>query len=1028
MTKKLKYSLESSRFDSSSSAHEKNKQLSGFSRRSSSSLLSISLHFKSLLAIIVFICLCHSQILLAQAENNIGCLLDPSVCEPYEYCYRDLGTGGVCLSDDDIQVAEAAAEATNEAEGLDIATRSQLNGYDGNDDDADDEDDEDDDDVNNSVLKASGEYEIANDDDENDEYERGPIMQSLRSEEATPLYLADAPIRVHKYNFQQINQDDDKIDDFVRYIENVNGQSGSDGDNDDDDDDDDDDNDDSEDENAQQDYKSRVLNLFFNKIGLSSNRNSNSKSEANINNQLVDALIKAENSNNQNSDDDDEDEDDGNQVEPYLQLTDPKRSIDADKFVLLTKESGVPPIGSNQDDDDDSDEASSEDSSEDKILERIHHDLKENILIEKLIDQLQADSSSDSLENDNDDQDVKKRFKPVENNNDFPSKYQNAANFIADQENMLENEIKSLQSESPEAQDEYIDDSYIFIETSRILSEEEIKLLMNYISTQSSIPLSSFKNITQKRYRVMFQLENADRLIGDSNKIMQKIVENGPKILHDKRIKINSYGIGRKTEWSISRSLVRSSQHPFNIDPNSERFILITLVTCVTLTSLLIVLTVVYMCKRRSRMSDSLLKNVSDTPGGPVYRINFSDDESLIQDNKRSSSGSVFVRAWRRVVETIKCASSRRGGNYTAASQQSASTAAQTAASGAGGEGKEAADYQELCRQRAKGSGNNKGNVSPTIVNERPDSPRSSTSSWSEEPIKSQNIDITTGHSILTYMEEHLNDKNRLQEEWTNLCEYESEPNKCEVGSLPENMTKNRYSNILPFDHSRVKLKHRENDYINANYIIDDDPRHPSYIAAQGPLMHTTNDFWHMIWEEESVVIVSLCRTIEYGSAKCHQFWPSNGSCVYDKFEIHLVSEHVWCEDYLVRNFFLKNLEQNQTRTVTQFHFLTWPENGVPQNIKSFLDFRRRVNKSFKTKSSPLVIHCNDGVGRTGTYLLIDMVLNKISKGAKEIDIAATLEYLKDQRPGIVKNKTQFEYSFAVITEELHNMLKALRQ
>lgn len=153
----------------------------------------------------------------------------------------------------------------------------------------------------------------------------------------------------------------------------------------------------------------------------------------------------------------------------------------------------MPPIGSNQDDDEDSDEASSEDSSEDKILERIHHDLKENILIEKLIDELQADTSSDSLENDNDDQDVKKRFKPVENHYDFPSKYQNgwvfligcdwwcdflvfnlvlfkikAASFIADQENMLENEIKSLQSESPEAQDEYIDDSYIFIETNRM--------------------------------------------------------------------------------------------------------------------------------------------------------------------------------------------------------------------------------------------------------------------------------------------------------------------------------------------------------------------------------------------------------------------------------------------------------------------------------------------------------------------------------------------------------------------------------
>jgi receptor-type tyrosine-protein phosphatase N len=140
--------------------------------------------------------------------------------------------------------------------------------------------------------------------------------------------------------------------------------------------------------------------------------------------------------------------------------------------------------------------------------------------------------------------------------------------------------------------------------------------------------------------------------------------------------------------------------------------------------------------------------------------------------------------------------------------------------------------------------------------------------------------------------------------------------------------------------------ENKENDYINANQIVDDDPKNPAYIATQGPLIHTTSDFWHMVWEQGSVVIVSLCRTVEYGSLKCNQFWPANGFEVYDqKFEIHLVSEHVWCEDYLVRNFFLKNLETNQTRTVTQFHFLTWPENGVPQNIKSILDFRRYVNR-----------------------------------------------------------------------------------
>ena len=96
-----------------------------------------------------------------------------------------------------------------------------------------------------------------------------------------------------------------------------------------------------------------------------------------------------------------------------------------------------------------------------------------------------------------------------------------------------------------------------------------------------------------------------------------------------------------------------------------------------------------------------------------------------------------------------------------------------------------------------------------------------------------------------------------------------------------------------------------------------------------------------MVWEQRSVIIVNLCRPVENGSLKCHQYWPSNGFEVYDKNEVHLVSEHVWCDDYLVRNFFIKNIESNQTRTVTQFHYLTWSENELPQNIKTMLDFRR---------------------------------------------------------------------------------------
>jgi len=340
-------------------------------------------------------------------------------------------------------------------------------------------------------------------------------------------------------------------------------------------------------------------------------------------------------------------------------------------------------------------------------------------------------------------------------------------------------------------------------------------------------------------------------------------------------------------------------------------------------------------------------------------------------------------------------------------------------------------DYQELCRSE---------DFVPTHLMTTPvttntemtrksnvaESNRSSTSSWSEEPINNIDIDVTTGHVILAYMEDHLNEKNRILKEWEDLDSYEADQNKTEMGT--RFMTKNRYSNILPYDHNRVKLhdvKEQEDDYINASYITDDDPKNPAYIATQGPLSHTTSEFWQMVWEQNSVMIISLCRTVEYGSSKCHQYWPTNGIQTYGIFEVNLVSEHVWCEDYLVRSFYLKNLSNGLSRTVTQFHFLTWPENDLPQNFKSILEFRRKVNRSYKKKSSPVIVHCNDGVGRTGTFILIDMILNKIIKGAKEIDLAATVEYLRDQRIDMVKSKNQFEFVFAVIADEVQNMLKA---
>lgn len=355
------------------------------------------------------------------------------------------------------------------------------------------------------------------------------------------------------------------------------------------------------------------------------------------------------------------------------------------------------------------------------------------------------------------------------------------------------------------------------------------------------------------------------------------------------------------------------------------------------------------------------------------------------------------------------------------------------------------ATYQELCRQRMAIRASERVERPETLRHSRlnsvssqfSDGPaaspstRSSTSSWCEEPVPS-NMDISTGHMILSYMEDHLKNKNRLEREWEALCSYQAEPSTCGVGHGDGNCKKNRADAVVAYDHSRITLKaennHSNSDYINASPIMDHDPRNPTYIASQGPLPSTVADFWQMVWESGCVVIVMLTPLSENGVKQCHHYWPDEGSDVYHIYEVNLVSEHIWCDDFLVRSFYLKNLQTNETRTVTQFHYLSWMDRGIPTSARTLLDFRRKVNKCYRGRSCPIIVHCSDGAGRTGTYTLIDMVLNKMAKGAKEIDIAATLEHLRDQRAGMVQTKEQFEFALTAVAEEVNAILKALPQ
>ncbi|TKS87657.1 Receptor-type tyrosine-protein phosphatase N2 [Collichthys lucidus] len=355
------------------------------------------------------------------------------------------------------------------------------------------------------------------------------------------------------------------------------------------------------------------------------------------------------------------------------------------------------------------------------------------------------------------------------------------------------------------------------------------------------------------------------------------------------------------------------------------------------------------------------------------------------------------------------------------------------------------ATYQELCRQRMAIRTSERVERPETLRHSRlnsvssqfSDGPaaspstRSSTSSWCEEPVPS-NMDISTGHMILSYMEDHLKNKNRLEREWEALCSYQAEPSVCGVGQGEQNSKRNRSDAVVVYDHSRITLKaennHSNSDYINASPIMDHDPRNPTYISSQGPLPSTVADFWQMVWESGCVVIVMLTPLSENGVKQCHHYWPDEGSDVYHIYEVNLVSEHIWCEDFLVRSFYLKNLQTNETRTVTQFHFLSWMDRGIPNSARTLLDFRRKVNKCYRGRSCPIIVHCSDGAGRSGTYILIDMVLNRMAKGAKEIDIAATLEHLRDQRAGMVQTKEQFEFALTAVAEEVNAILKALPQ
>ncbi|EDO48187.1 predicted protein, partial [Nematostella vectensis] len=225
----------------------------------------------------------------------------------------------------------------------------------------------------------------------------------------------------------------------------------------------------------------------------------------------------------------------------------------------------------------------------------------------------------------------------------------------------------------------------------------------------------------------------------------------------------------------------------------------------------------------------------------------------------------------------------------------------------------------------------------------------------------------------------------------------------------PVNQHKNRYINIVAYDHSRVKLQDFEDepgsDYINANFLPGY-RRDNAYIAAQGPLAETCRDFWRMVWEQNSRTIIMLTNLKERCRDKCAQYWPSRGSLSYEDITVTLDSV-TELTPYIVRTLSVQREGCDDVRQVKQFHFTSWPDHGVPTSVCNLLAFVRDSTRADPPGAGPMVVHCSAGVGRTGTFIVIDVMLQQIHE-EKTVDILGFVSTLRRHRNLMVQTEQQY--------------------
>ncbi|KAJ9582190.1 hypothetical protein L9F63_003477, partial [Diploptera punctata] len=248
----------------------------------------------------------------------------------------------------------------------------------------------------------------------------------------------------------------------------------------------------------------------------------------------------------------------------------------------------------------------------------------------------------------------------------------------------------------------------------------------------------------------------------------------------------------------------------------------------------------------------------------------------------------------------------------------------------------------------------------------------------------------------------------RFSEEFEEL-KHVGREQPCTAADLPCNRPKNRFTNILPYDHSRFKLQpvddEEGSDYINANYVPGyTSPR--EFLVTQGPLHSTRDDFWRMCWESNSRAIVMLTRCIEKGREKCDHYWPYDTMPVYyGDISVQILNDSHY-PDWSITEFRM-NIEGDTTRVMRHFHFTTWPDFGVPSPPQTLVRFVRAFRERVGPEQRPIVVHCSAGVGRSGTFIALDRILQQIQE-MDHVDIFGIVWAMRKERVWMVQTEQQY--------------------